>query len=169
MNNNIGTILFMSCQSLPKPLRLWFYSRFTGLVLSGSVPLTSDNQRDIFITTGIKITQDDINKFPKILSTYKLYSGILYRGVFTTDNVYQELMKTGTALTTRYYSCTSEKYVGKLFGNKILLVISGSSNFDVRHVSREKEIILDKNILLKLESSSIEDEYTILFISCINP
>lgn len=152
--------------SLPKPLCLWFCTRKTNSVLSGQKMLTKDVQREVFEMTGLKITQDDIDKFPKILLKYSKYLGEIYRGVCSTDDVYVELMKSGETATNRYYSCTSEKYIGKLFGDKILLVISNSSNFDVRHVSREKEIILNKNITLKLISCVLENEYTVLKIDC---
>jgi len=154
----------MSKSSISKPLQLWFCSRSTALILSGMQLLTNDNKRKIYEMTGIRITQDDVDKFPKILSRYGKYCDVIYRGVFSTDELYIELITHNRATTNRYYSCTSEKYIGKLFGSKILLIITGCLNFDVRHVSREKEIILDKFVDVVLESRTVEDGYEILFI-----
>lgn len=137
--------------SAPKSLQLWISTRKTNRILSDpNHQLTSQEVSEIKEICGLTITKQDIVNFPKVLKSFNSYSSKIYRGVFTTDQLLLELLAKGSAKTSRYYSFSKNFFWAKEFGNKIVLSIETKHNFDINKYSKEGEVILDKNIHLKV-------------------
>ena len=90
---------------------------------------------------------------------------MIYRGVFKGDLLLNELLFNGIATTKRYYSCTSKLSIAKLFWDKIILIINSRNNFDVRDISRETEVILDKDVTLEVIKVEIIEGYKYIYIN----
>ena len=146
-----------------KCLKLWFSSREFGRILSGTDDITDDALRNIKTKSGLNITREDIQRFPVFLKSFKPYSGIIYRGVSKQDKIYLQVLSGTEVVTKRYYSCSHKKIFAEMFSSQdnILLVISTKRTFDVSVHSREYEVILDKNITLKV----IKHEENVVYLS----
>lgn len=145
-----------------KTIKLWISTRLAGNILSGNEKLNVKIIAKIKEMSGIKITQNDIDIFPKILKLFPLYQNTIYRGVFNSDELYNEIVKNNNAITTRYYSFSKSFDVAKQFGNKIILLIDSCNNFDISKYSRESEIILDRYTKLFLRDIEKKGEYILI-------
>jgi len=145
-----------------KTIKLWTSTRKTGNILSGNEKLNPKITNEIKELTGMKITQNDIEIFSKILKRFPIYQNRIYRGIFEEDEFYKELVKNNSGITKRYYSFTKSLDIAKLFGNKIILSIDSCKSFDISKFSKENEVILDKNTHLYIKSIEKIGEYTII-------
>ncbi len=131
-------------------------------ILSGNEKIDDKITTKIKEISGIKITQVDIDSFLKILKLFSIYPNTIYRGVFNSDELYNELLKNNNAITNRYYSFSKSFDVAKKFGNKIILSIDSCKNFDISNYSRESEVILNKYIKLVLRDIEKKGEYMLI-------
>ena len=145
-----------------KTIKLWTTSRLVGNILSGNEKINDKIITKIKEMTGIKITQTDIDSFPKILKLCPQYPSAIYRGVFNSDELYREILKNNNAITNRYYSFSKSLDVAKQFGNKIILLIDSCNNFDISKYSRESEVILDKYTKVCLRDIEKKGEYVLI-------
>jgi hypothetical protein len=145
-----------------KTIKLWTSTRATGNILSGNEKLNHKIVKKINELSGIKITQTDINSFPKILKMFPLYLDTIYRGVFTDDELYKQILVDNNATTNRYYSFSKSFDIAKRFGKGIILRINSCVNFDISKYSKESEVILDKCSRLSLSSVENKGEFTIM-------
>ncbi len=152
----------MEYKTIHKTIRLWTSTRIVGNILSGNEQIDNKITTKIKEISGIKITQEDIDIFPKILKLFPLYPNIIYRGVFNSDEFYNEILKNNNAITNRYYSFSKSFDVAKQFGNKIILSINSCKNFDISKCSRELEVIVDKYIKLVLIDTEKKGEYMLI-------
>ncbi len=153
----------------PKTLKLWFSTRKFGELLSGNGELTDAIKLEIKNDCGFNIGKDDINMFPLILSTFKPYVGIFYRGVPKNDKLYIQLKEKGCGKTYRYYACSLDVNFAQCFGEKILIVFDSTiKNFNVSLLSREREVILDKGIECVLTKIENVNGYEKLYVKNIS-
>jgi hypothetical protein len=152
---------------MAKTLKLWFSSREFGRVLSGTEEVTDRTLVNIKNKSGFNITRADIANFPNVLKTFSSYQNIIYRGVSKNDKLYLQVQSgLSQCITKRYYSCSYNRLYGERFSSvdKILLVIKSKRNFDVSKLSREREIILDKNVTLTVVKQTIEGGFTVIYL-----
>lgn len=149
-----------------KTIKLWMATRHAGDVLSGQCGLTPELRDRLHELSGISLIQTDIERFPRVLSTYKTYTGTIYRGVFESDCVLVSLLESGISTTTRYYSCTKNYFIAAAFGNKIILCITMcNNNYDISDYSSESEVILGKDTYLELIRIETRGDYKLLHVS----
>lgn len=138
-------------QSAPKCIKLWIQTRKTNSILSD--PNYYLNKRivdEIKEITGLTITKKDIIQFPKELKKLQPFCNRIFRGVFLNDILLQQLNSTDEAIINRYYSFTKNFNWAKEFGNKIVLSLQCTRNYDLNKYFKEGEVILDKNIKVKV-------------------
>jgi len=143
-----------------KTLKLWFSSKECGQILSGVEVVTDEVLKDIKRKSGFTITRCDIAAFPKLLESFPSYNGLLYRGVCSDDRLYQQVLAGQSQVeTTHYYSCSKSRRYAQSFStrDRILLVIRCSHNFDVSQLSPEREVILDRHVILSVDDIVYED------------
>lgn len=147
----------MQKNQLPKSVKLWLSTRQAGSLLSGQRSWSVTLQSRLFRLTGIRVTREEVKNFHSDLRRLFLpfSGGIFYRGVFENDSLYLQLKNSAGHFitTTRFFSCSTSEQIARLFGQRIVLVFQGltGGNFDLSQVSREKEIILDRGVSLRLE------------------
>jgi hypothetical protein len=147
-----------------KQIILWKKSNICKNILNKKIPLTSELQNKIEITYNITITENDIKKFPEILSTLPNYDKKIYRGVYQNDNLYNELLYDRATTTKEYISFTKKLEKASQSGEKIILSLNSTSTYDLTNYS-EDEVILDKNT--KIQIISREYINNLLFINLI--
>lgn len=153
----------------PKSLQLWIITRDTGRILSGTSHLTPQLASKIKRDTGMDITIKDIINFPRVLAKIPSYPGMLYRGVFDDNSLLHDLLDNGTVNVKRYYSFTQKLFIAKHYGNKKVFILQPNTlNFDISVYSKESEVILDKNIILKLINIQTDNEYTYYNLQVMN-
>lgn len=150
----------------PSLLKLWFSTRKYGEELSGNITVIDKTIANIRKDTGFNVSTDLSSKFTNCLKQFPLYTNTIYRGIFKHDPIYLAFLNNQQQIKlNRYYSCSKNRLFAESFGDKILLIISHSNNFDVSSHSREEEIILDKNQTLYFQKNEVINGYTIIYLS----
>ena len=147
-----------------KQIILWKKSNICKNILNKKIPLTNELQNKIETTYNITITENDIKKFPEILSTFPNYDKKIYRGVYENDNLYNELIYNRATKTKEYISFNKKIEKASQNGEKIILSLNSRNTYDLTNYS-EDEVILDKDV--KLQIISREYINNLLFINLI--
>lgn len=137
-----------------KSLQLWFKSKEFAGYLSGVELVTADTLKTIKRKTGLSLSQSDILSFPRLLSSFPKYHGVLYCGVSRDNSLYQQIASGNSQVTTiDYHSCFKSQIYGRRQSSRdrILLIIHCSHNFDISQFSQQQEVILDRNIRLEVD------------------
>jgi hypothetical protein len=148
----------MVLTSAPKLIKLWISTKIAGNILSGNFYKKDINL--LYKISGIKVSKLEIINFPKILQPFLSHINKCFRGVFHNDIFYTSLIKNKKAKTLRYYSCSKNINVAKVFGNKIILIFENVNIFDISKFSKEEEVIISKNLVFKLKNSFSTQGYT---------
>jgi len=158
----------------PPVIAKWIATRKAGAYLSGMLPIDDEARK-----LGIK--ESDVSSFARALLKCPLYTKTIYRGVFKTDMLYNELITKGVATTARFYSFAKTKAWGEAYGNKIVLILNQEDLeksvpsahafgpvWDISKYSRESEVILGKNITLCLEHIETTALFTYIYVKTIS-
>jgi len=149
-------LLLVVVKSEFKQITLWKKSNICKNILSGVVPLDSENKIKIENSLNMNITKLDINSFPKVLSTFPNYNETLYKGVFENDILLDKIIYDKALITNQYYSFYKTLEKARSFGYNTILRLKSNRTFDL-----SDEVILDKNILLQV---AYKEELTNLLI-----
>jgi hypothetical protein len=149
-------LLLVVVKSEFKQITLWKKSNICKNILSGVVPLDSENKIKIENSLNMNITKLDINSFPKVLSTFPNYNETLYKGVFENDILLDKIIYDKALITNQYYSFYKTLEKARSFGYNTILRLKSNRTFDL-----SDEVILDKNVLLQV---AYKEELTNLLI-----